>query len=71
MPETPVSRHRLNARTREGLEELRGLTGKSEAEIIDDAVAHLLGTLEHDEKIWPARPAERRKGHKRPPDHAA
>jgi hypothetical protein len=71
MPETPVSRYRLNARTKERLERLRGLMDKTEAEILEDAVAHLLGTLERDQPIWPTAPSDRQTRHKRPPRDAA
>ena len=70
MPETPVSRHRLSARTREQLEVLHDVLGKTESEILEDAVAHLLGTLERDQPVWLTAPSDRGKRHKRPPDAA-
>lgn len=71
MPETPVSRYRLDAGTKARLAALKELTQKTEVEIIEDAVAHLLGALEHEEKIWPARRTEARNRHKRTPPGAA
>ena len=43
---------------------------KSEAQILEIAITHLLGTLEREQGIWMTAAEPPRKSHKRPPDAA-
>lgn len=62
---------RFSDRTRERLDKLGAiLPGKSETAILEDAVAHLLGSLERDEPVRMTAPSDSQKRHKRPPDAA-
>lgn len=70
MPETPVSRFRINRRSLDKLARLRALLEKSDADILEDAIDHLLGTLERDQPVWKTAPSDSRKGHKPPRDAA-
>jgi hypothetical protein len=68
-----TSKHyRLSDKTLARLEKLRELApGKSDTELVQDAVAHLLGTLESDDpRIFTHVPSEGRKRHKDPHDAA-
>lgn len=70
MPETPVSRFRINQRAKDRIARIRDLTGKSDAEILQDAVAHMLSSLEQEQPINLIVPSERKEG-RRPPRDAA
>ncbi len=63
--------YRFDDRTLERLNKLaRRLPSKSDTAILEDAIAHLLGTLERDQPTWMTAPSDSQKGHKRPPDAA-
>lgn len=49
------------------LERLGRLLEKSDTQIIEDAIAHLLGTLERDHPVFLTSPGDTQKGPKRPP----
>lgn len=53
------------------LERLSGLLEKTDTQIIEEAIAHLLGTLERDQPVWMTSPPGDEKTHKRPPRDAA
>jgi len=52
------------------MERLRKLTQKTDSEIIEDAIAHLLGSLERDLPTYITAPSDRVKSHKRGGDAA-
>lgn len=53
------------------LERLGDILEKSDTQIIEDAIAHLLGTLERDMPTWQTSPRETEKTHKRTPPRDA
>lgn len=70
-PEKGTSRSfRFSGITAKRLERLGKMVEKSDTAIIEDAIAHLLGTLERDEPIRMTAPSDDPKRHKRPPDAA-
>jgi hypothetical protein len=64
--------YRFSDKTVDRLEKLGViLPTKTDTAIIEDAVAHLLATLESDDpRVHITAPSDARKGHKRPPDAA-
>jgi hypothetical protein len=62
--------YRFTNSTAKKLERLSDLTEKTDTSIIEDAIAHLLGTLERDQPIFLTSPQDPRKGHKGPRDAA-
>lgn len=70
MPETPASRFRINALAKERLAKIKEFNGKKDAQILEDAIAHLLSSLERDESVHQVVPSEQRSG-RRPPRDAA
>jgi hypothetical protein len=72
LPARPTRNYRLDELTLERLNKLAGrLGGKTETQIIIDAVAHFLGSIERDQPVWVTSPSEGQKSHKRRPDAAA
>jgi len=63
--------YRFTNSTTRKLEKLADLLEKSDTQIIEDAIAHLLGTLERDQPLWATSPGDDKKSHKRPPSDAA
>jgi hypothetical protein len=66
----PQRGFKLSAATNRRLQRLSRILDKSDTAIIEDAVAHLLGTLERDEPVRMTSPSDDPKRHKRPPDAA-
>lgn len=69
MPETPVSRFRLNAITRRRLDAMAVQTGKSEKELVELAITNLRAALLRGAPIVmtiPDEPDDPPKAHKRP-----
>jgi predicted DNA-binding protein len=62
--------YRFTNSTAKKLERLAAITEKSDTAIIEDAIAHLLGTLERDNPIYLTSPKDVQKGHKSPRDAA-
>ena len=46
------------------------LQSKTETQILEDAIVHLLATLDREEKVSLIAPSDSQKRHKRPPDAA-
>jgi hypothetical protein len=63
--------YRFTNKTAANLERLAELMEKSDTQIIEDAIAHLLGTLERDQPLWATRPGDVKSSHKRGPRDAA
>lgn len=54
--------YRFDEQTLERLNKLANrLQGKNETDIVRDAVAHFLGTLERDQPLWMTAPSEAQK----------
>jgi len=66
----PQRGFKLSAATNRRLERLSRILDKSDTAIIEDAIAHLLGTLERDEPIRMTAPSDTSKAHKSPRDAA-
>jgi hypothetical protein len=67
MPETPVSRFRLNALARQRLKAMASETGKSETELVETAITNLRAALLRGEGVVmtiPEDPVGGPKGHK-------
>ena len=62
--------YRFTNSTTKKLERLSDITEKSDTAIIEEAIAHLLGTLERDQPVWLTSPRDAEKTHKRGPDAA-
>ncbi len=62
--------YRFSNSTIKRLDRLGDITEKSVTAILEDAVAHLLGTLERDLPVYLTSPRDSEKRHKRPPDAA-
>jgi hypothetical protein len=62
---------RFTNSTNSKLERLADILEKSDTAIIEDAIAHLLGTLERDNPVYLTSPRGTEKTHKRPPRDAA
>jgi hypothetical protein len=62
--------YRFTNSTAKKLERLAAITEKSDTAIIEDAIAHLLGTLERDNPIYLTSPRDIGKTHKNPRDAA-
>jgi predicted transcriptional regulator len=62
--------YRFTNKTAANIARLADLMEKSDTAIIEDAIAHLLGSLERDQSLWATRPGDIKKTHKRPPDAA-
>lgn len=63
--------YRFTNSTVSKMERLAALLEKTDTQILEEAVAHLLGTLERDQPVWMTSPKDREEGHKRPPRNAA
>jgi len=61
---------RFTNSTAKKLDRLARLTEKSDTAIIEDAIAHLLGTLDRDQPVFLTSPRDSEKGHKRGGDAA-
>ena len=59
--------YRFTNSTTKRLERLSDILEKTDTAIIEEAIAHLLGTLERDQPVWLTSPP---KGHKRGGDAA-
>lgn len=70
MPDKVPSGFRLSPLARRRLKLMADNMEKSEAAILEIAITHLLGTLEHDEGVRMAVSETPPKRHKRPPDAA-
>lgn len=71
MPTEKTTRSfRFSKVTSERMARLADLLEKSDTAILEDAIAHLLGTLERDQPVWQITPAELRKRPKSPRDAA-
>lgn len=66
----PQRGFKLSASTNQRLERLSKMLDKSDTAIIEDAIAHLLGTLERDEPVRMTAPSDAAKRHKSPRDAA-
>jgi len=62
--------YRFTNSTASRLERLADMLEKSDTAIIEEAIAHLLGTLERDQPVWLTSPPKGRDGHKRGGDAA-
>jgi predicted transcriptional regulator len=62
--------YRFTNSTAKKLERLADIMEKSDTAIIEEAIAHLLGTLERDQAVWMTSPKDAQKGHKNPRDAA-
>lgn len=62
---------RFSTVTSRRLERLSDLLEKSDTAILEDAIAHMIGTLERDQPVWLTAPSDGRKHHKRGSDDAA
>lgn len=62
--------YRFSKVTADRLQRLADLLEKSDTAILEDAIAHLLGTLDRDEPIYLTSPNDRQKRHKPPRDAA-
>lgn len=63
--------YRFSNSTANRIKRLAELLEKSDTQIIEDAIAHLLGTLERDQPLWAISPEDLKKLHKKPPRDAA
>jgi hypothetical protein len=58
--------YRFDEQTIQRLNKLSNRLGaKTETDILEDAIAHLLGSLERDQPVWMTAPSEVLKSHKR------
>jgi hypothetical protein len=64
------SAFRISPLAKRQLKQLAEQQDKSDAEILEIAIAHLLGTLDRDQPVWMTGTKPVPKGHKRPPDAA-
>lgn len=63
-----TSRHyRFSSLTERRLERLADILEKSDTGILEDAIAHLLGTIDRDLPVYLTSLMDKRKGPKRPP----
>ena len=65
------STYRLSPRAKRQLKQLSESQDKSDAEILEIAITHLLATLENDEGVRMTVKDDGSKRHKRPPSDAA
>lgn len=70
MPEKTPTTFRLSPLAKRRLRAMAESTDRSDAEILEIAIAHLLGTLDRDQPVWMTGTKPLPKTHKRPPDAA-
>ena len=67
MPEKTARSFRLSTVTQRRLERLADILEKNDTAILEDAIAHLLGTIDRDLPVYLTSLMDKRKGPKRPP----
>lgn len=54
--------YRFSKVTQDRIERLGELLQKSDTQILEDAIAHLLGTVDRDQPVWVTSPHDRKRG---------